>query len=80
MIFKIELILLIFNNYNINKMTELELIKCSYCKKHLRIKILSTQPLKWIPFGNFTSMQYEGLFCSSSCCLQNEKKQNELTS
>ena len=59
-------------------MTELELIKCSYCKKHLRIKILSTQPLKWIPFGNFTSMQYEGLFCSSSCCLQNEKKQNEL--
>ena len=61
-------------------MTEPTLNKCSYCKKHLRIKFISFEPLKWQLYGNYTSTKYKGLFCSSSCCILNEKRQNKLTS
>jgi len=67
-------------------MTEPTLNKCSYCNNHLRIKFISFEPLIWQIYGNFTSTKYKGIFCSSSCCLLNEKKpvtdvrQNKLTS
>ena len=42
--------------------------KCDYCKRSLRIRILSTKPLKYEIYGNISSQKYGGLFCSSYCC------------
>ena len=66
--------------YNINKMTEPTLSKCSYCNKHLRIKFISFEPLRWKPYGNYVSTKYDGVFCSSSCCISNDQKNDKLTS
>ena len=46
--------------------------RCDLCKRFLRIKIISANPIKYEIYGNPTS-QYGGLFCSSYCSLNYTK-------
>ena len=50
---------------------------CDYCKRSLRIRILSTNPIKYEIYGNVSSQKYGGLFCSSYCCTSYTKIKNQ---